>query len=134
MATILSTADFIDVAKYYGIPALRYPPELTRLTGTIDFSETKFLKVYGLTAATVSASNDLKEALKYFTFAEWLRSEWLAKTPSGASVQKELIKGTPKYDLTREVEARNMAISIINEVFVATLEEPYPYLKAFINY
>lgn len=134
MATILAQTDFIDKAKYYGIPALRSAPELTRLNSCIDFSQAKFILLYCLTEAQISASADLKEALKYFTFAEWIRSEWLAKTPVGASVQKEQVRGIPKYDVTREVEARNMAIDIINELYVDALEVPYTKLLPFRNY
>lgn len=134
MATILTQTDFIDKAKYYGIPALKFAPELLRLNSCIDFSQSKFIRMYNLTEAEISASNELKEALKYFTFAEWIRSEWLAKTPVGASVQKKQDRGIPKYDTTREIEARNMAIDIINEVFVDELEVPYTKLLPFKNY
>ncbi len=134
MATILTQTDFIDKAKYYGIPALKFAPELLRLNSCIDFSQAKFIRVYNLTEAAIIASEELKEALKYFTFAEWIRSEWLAKTPVGASVQKEQVRGIPKYDTTREIEARNMAIDIINEVFADELEVPYSKLLPFKNY
>lgn len=133
MATILSTTDFIDVAEYYCIPSLKFPHDINRLNGCIKHSEAKFLKEYGYTSAQVSAENDLKEALKYFTFAEWLRSEWLEKTVNGASVRKEQVKGVPSYDLTREVEARNTAIDLINDTLLDT-EVPFEKIYPFFNY
>lgn len=136
MANILALTDFINQPKFYGIPDLRAdrPSDANKLNASIDFAERKFLSEYNLTSAVVSASNDLKEALKYYTFAEWLRAEWLLRTPSGASVEKTQIKGTPKYDLTREVQAKNMAIDLINTALAETLETPYSHYLPFLNY
>lgn len=133
MATILGTTDFIDVAEYFCIPSLRFPHDINRLNGCIKHSEAKFIFKYGFTVKEISDSNTLKDALKYFTFAEWLRSEWLEKTGNGASVQKEQVKGQPKYDLTREVEARNTAIDLINSTLPDD-EEPFLKYYPFMSY
>jgi len=134
MSTILSTTDFIDKAEFYGIPDLRFPKQIARLTSTINFAETKFLIHYSLTTAEINAKSELKEALKYFTFASWLRLEWLEKTPSGASVEREQTKGQPKYDLTREVEALNTCTDLVNNNYPTMLVEKFQKLKPFLNY
>lgn len=128
--SVLSTTDFIDVDQYYGIPNLRFDSQVNPLTSCINFSQVKFLQEYSLTEAELV--DEIKEALKYYTFAEWLRAEWLKKTPSGASVQKKQLKGQPVYDITREVEARNMCIRILNDNL--DLDTPYSELKPIINY
>ena len=131
MANILSSTDFVEVEKLYYIPTLKnYPERVVILNGVIDVSQLQFLKQYALTVAEVTASTELKEALKYFTFAKWIRTQWLEATQVGASVRKEQIKGVPTYDSTREVDSLNMCIDIVNE----TLGTTYQNLKPFINY
>ena len=130
MADILTPTDFIDVNAYYRIPDMKLDAQKKPLLGVINYSEVKFLMLYDLAVTDITDSTDLKEALKYFTFAEWLRSQMLEKTVNGASVQKTQVKGTPNFDITRETESRNMAIKLINK---ATGSE-YSELKPFVNY
>jgi hypothetical protein len=130
MADILTTADFTDVDAYYNIPDLKLDTQKKPLKGIINFAEIKFLIDYNLAVTEITSSTDLKEALKYFTFAEWLRSQMLEKTVNGASVQKTQVKGTPQFDITREINSRNMAIRLINKVTGSAWAELVP----FVNY
>lgn len=130
MATILSISDFNNVEAYYCIPDVRFDEQKLPLNGVINYAEVKFLLEYNLSFVEVQGDSDLKEALKYFTFAEWLRSQMLEKTTNGASVQKQQVKGNPVFDITREVESRNMAIKLINKATGSNYAELVP----FINY
>ena len=128
MADILTPADFINVDKYYNIPDLKIDAQKKPLIGVINYSEVKFLMQYSLSVSEINESADLLEALKYFTFAEWLRTQMLEKTANGASVQKTQVKGVPNFDITREMNSRNMAINLINKATGSTWSELVPFI------
>lgn len=130
MADILTTADFIDVDAFYCIPDMKLDTQKKPLKGIINYSEIRFLSDYELSVVEITASSDLKEALKYYTFAEWLRAQMLEKTANGASVQKTQVKGSPQFDITREMNSRNMAIDLINKATGSA----HAKLMPFVNY
>ena len=138
MSTILTPADFADAEKYYYIPIRMdivsdkaAEKDIKRLLGVIEFSQEKFCSFFGITETQIETLQK-QEALKYFTFAEWLKSEYVSKTPQGTGSKPQLVKGTPTYDIQKYVNSMNFAIRTMNKDL--SKETQKKELKSFLNY
>lgn len=128
--TILTPADLMVEDTFYYVPIRSdMARDVARLQGVITLAEVNFCNHFEVVDTDITGVEKL-EALKYWTFAEWAKAERFRKTQTGPAVDPTLIKGQPVYDLAREVECRNTAITFMNKF----RDNKLPLIQPFFNY
>lgn len=112
---LLSVSDFSEASKLYRIPAPIGANDTAELEGVIDFAEGTFLVLFGTDSETVAADETQLEALKYFTFAQWLRLEMAMRTPIGAGAVQELTQARNSFDDVKFREAWNTSCRLMGD-------------------
>ena len=110
---LLSVDDLTTIAKMYRIPAPVGENDTAELEAVIDGSQAYFLETFSVTEEEVSESDDCMEALKHWTFAQWLRWEMAMRTPIGVGAVQNLTEAQPKFDDVKFRQAWNRACSLM---------------------
>jgi len=130
MSTILDFEDFKDSTKYYFIP-VRFDENDDRLKGLLALAESEFCSFFKIKEIEID-NEEKKEALKYFTFSVWQKSEFSQKTMQGTGVLPALVKGETMYDAQKEIYCVNFAIRTMNNFLPK--EKQKSELKPILNY
>lgn len=101
---ITQVSDYIDTAEFYRIPCPVGGQEKADLEAAIAEGERLFSDTFG-----VEPDGGNVEAVKFFVFAFWLKSQVLRKTSAGASARLNFTQSANEYDQTRRVVAYNRA-------------------------
>lgn len=109
--SVLATTDFYNVTDFYRIPKGAGSSDSARLEGVIKEAEAQFCERFGYTA--IQITGDVKEALKFYTFALWLRTNHVQKTPLGTGAKNRLKEADNVFDQGRYVTAFNRCCSLI---------------------
>lgn len=130
MADLITTAQMMDESKFYFVPIRSdMPRDVARLTGVISFAQINFCQHFRISDDFIDNTEKL-EALKYWTFAVWQSSQRFGKTQQGTAVDPKLLKGDTTYDLQKEVDCLNAAITLMNKF----LDEKVALILPFFNY
>lgn len=108
---ILSIEDFVSTNQFYRIPAPTGAADTADIEGCISEAENEFMEVFGVTEMDII--DERLEALKYFTFAFWLRVQATRKTPAGAGAKINFTQSQNYIDEPRRYKAYNRACSIM---------------------
>ena len=109
--SVLTTADFYGVSSFYRIPQGAGSSDAARLTGVIQEAEAQFCERFGYVPTQITG--DIKEALKFYTFALWLKVDVLQKTPLGTGAKNRLKEADNIFDKPRYITAFNRCCSLI---------------------
>lgn len=109
---ILQVSDFIETTEFYRIPNLQgRAADTADLEGVIAQGERKFCETFAVTPTQITG--DAVEALKFFTFALWLRMQATRKTSAGAGAKVNFTQSQNFIDEPRRYEAYNQACTIM---------------------
>lgn len=110
---ILQVSDFVNTSGFYRIPPPTGGADTADLEGVIAEGENEFCETFNVLPADILG--DKIEALKYFTFAFWLRMQAVRKTPSGAGAKVNFTQSQNHVDTVKRVQAYNRACSIMGD-------------------
>lgn len=108
---ILQASDFTDTSSFYRIPMPLGVSDAADLDGCIAEGEKEFCETFNVAPADIA--DDALEALKYFTFAFWLRMQGLRKTAAGAGAKINFTQSQNYVDTARRYQAYNRACSLM---------------------
>ena len=110
--SVLATSDFYGASTYYRIPKGAGTADAARLQGVINEAEEQFCEKFAVVPADITGS--IKEALKFYTFALWLKTETVQTTPLGTGAKNRLKEADNLFDKERYVTAYNRACKMMN--------------------
>lgn len=108
---ILTVSDFVNTNKFYRIPAPVGESDRLDIEAAIAESENQFIETFSVRA--IDIVDERIEALKYFTFAFWLRWQATRKTQSGAGAKVNFTQSQNYVDEPRRYQAYNRACTIM---------------------
>lgn len=106
---ILTLDDFVETTEFYRIPRPTGAYDTADLLGIISEGEKEFMETFELTEISGTAI----EALKYYTFALWLRMQAARKTAAGAGAKINFTQSENHMDWVRRYQAYNMACEMM---------------------
>lgn len=101
----------MQTTEFYRIPAPVGQQDVADIEGCISEGQNHFCEVFGVKESDITGSS--VEALKYFTFAFWLRMQATRRTPSGAGAKVNFTQSQNYVDEPRRYQAYNRACHIM---------------------